>query len=87
MAERASSPPERKEIAPDTIHLIDVVVVREGEAVSSKWGIHPQLKRDLEPAEWEEVSGHMNRVVAIAGSKFAQQLSRHEGNPPGQGTA
>ena len=87
MAERASSAPGRQEVTPDTIHLIDVVVVREGEMVSSKWGIHPQLKRDLEPAEWEEVSGYMNRVVAIVGSKFSQQLSRHEGNTPGQGTA
>jgi hypothetical protein len=55
--------------------------------VSSRWGIHPQLKRDLAPPEWEELNDHMNRVVALVGSKFVQQLSKHEGNIPGQGTA
>ena len=88
MAERSSPPPKAKpEEAPNTIQLINVVVVREGEMVSSRWGIHPQLKRDLAPSEWEELNDHMNRVVALIGSKFVQQLSKHEGNIPGQGTA
>jgi hypothetical protein len=29
----------------------------------------------------------MNRVTAIVGAKFAQQLSRDEGNSAGHGTA
>ena len=88
MAERSSPPAEAKpEEAPNTIQLINVVVVREGEMVSSRWGIHPQLKRDLAPPEWQELNDHMNRVVALVGSKFAQQLSKHEGNIPSQGTA
>jgi len=88
MAESSSSPPGTKpKEAPDTIQLINVVVVRDGEMVSSRWGIHPQLKRDLSPPEWQEVNDHMNRVVAIVGSKFVEQLSKHEGNIPGQGTA
>ena len=88
MAERLSPPPGAKpQEAPDTIQLINVVVVRDGEMVSSRWGIHPQLKRDLAPPEWQELNDHMNRVVAIVGSKFAEQLTKHEGNIPGQGTA
>jgi hypothetical protein len=87
MAEAAQPPGTKTSTAPDTIHLINVIIVREGETVSSRWGIHPQLKRDLAPGELQEVTEHMNRVVAIVGSKFAEQLSRHEGNAPGQGTA
>lgn len=90
MAERSSSPtggaaPQGE--APNSIQLINVLVDREGEQVSSKWGIHPQLKRDLSPAEWQELSEHMNRVTAIVGAKFAEQLSTDEGNTQSKGTA
>src|SRR2546425_697715 len=68
MAERvpgSPEPPGAQDSAPNTIQLINVLVMREGETVSAKWGIHPQLKKDLIPAEWEELSEHMNRVTAI----------------------
>ena len=90
MAERSSGqPPEAgaQGATPNRIQLINVLVVREGEQVSSQWGIHPQLKQDLDPSEWQEISEHMNRVTAIVGAKFAQQLSQDEGNAPGHGTA
>src|SRR3989475_1520716 len=64
MAERvpgSPEPPGAQDSAPNTIQLINVLVMREGETVSAKWGIHPQLKKDLIPAEWEELSEHMNR--------------------------
>jgi hypothetical protein len=79
--------PEPKGTTPSSIQLINVLIVREGEMVSSKWGIHPQLKQDLAPSEWQELSEHMNRVTAIVGAKFAEQLSQDEGNAPGHGTA
>lgn len=90
MAEQASGPPAgagAPENVPNTIQLIHVQVVRQGDLVSSQWGIHPQLKRDLAPSEWQELSDHMNRVTAIVGAKFAEQLSAKEGNTPAQGTA
>ncbi len=90
MAERSSGqPPEAgaQGAAPNRIQLINVLVVRNGEQVSSQWGIHPQLKQDLAPSEWQELSEHMNRVTAIVGAKFAEQLSKDEGNAPGRGTA
>jgi hypothetical protein len=90
MAERSSeqpSGPGAHGTAPSSIQLINVLVAREGETVSSKWGIHPQLKQELDPSEWQELSEHMNRVTAIVGAKFAQQLSQDEGNAPGHGTA
>ncbi len=90
MAERtsgSSSGPDTPGSAPASIQLINVLVVREGEQVSCKWGIHPQLKQDLSQPEWQEVSEHMNRVTAVVGAKFAEQLSRDEGNTPGTGTA
>lgn len=90
MAERSPEQPAGPDTqgpAPSSIQLINVLVVREGELVSSKWGIHPQLKQDLAPSEWQELSEHMNRVTAIVGAKFAEQLSQDEGNAPGSGTA
>jgi len=90
MAERvpgSPEPPGAQDSAPNTIQLINVLVMREGETVSAKWGIHPQLKKDLIPAEWEELSEHMNRVTAIVGAKFVEQLSQDEGNTSGLGTA
>lgn len=90
MAERSPEQPAGPDAqgpAPSSIQLINVLVVREGELVSSKWGIHPQLKQDLAPSEWQELSEHMNRVTAIVGAKFAEQLSQNEGNAPGSGTA
>jgi hypothetical protein len=73
--------------APKTIQLIHVLVDRVGEQVSSKWGIHPQLKKELSPPEWQELSEHMNRVTAIVGAKFAEQLETEEGNTSSKGTA
>ena len=87
MAERSPEQPDAPGQAPASIQLINVLVTREGELVSSKWGIHPQLKQDLAPSEWQELSEHMNRVTAIVGAKFAEQLSQDEGNAPGHGTA
>ena len=90
MAERvpgSPQPPGAQDSAPNSIQLINVLVMREGEMVSAKWGVHPQLKKDLIPAEWEELSEHMNRVTAIVGAKFVEQLSKDEGNTSGRGTA
>ena len=90
MAERSPEQPAgpgTQGATPNRIQLINVLVVREGETVSSQWGIHPQLKQDLAPSEWQELSEHMNRVTAIVGAKFVEQLSRDEGNAPGHGKA
>ena len=89
MAERSPEQPAGPGpgAATNRIQLINVLVIREGEQVSSQWGIHPQLKQDLGQTEWQEISEHMNRVTAIVGAKFAQQLSQGEGNSPGHGTA
>jgi hypothetical protein len=90
MAERVPGSPQPSGApggGPNTIQLINVLVVREGEMVSSKWGIHPQLKKDLAPTEWQELSEHMNRVTAIVSAKFVEQLSKDEGNTSGRGTA
>jgi hypothetical protein len=90
MAERSPGPPAGaapQGEAPKAIQLIHVLVDREGEQVSSKWGIHPQLKKDLSPSEWQELSEHMNRVTAIVGAKFAEQLTADEGNTQAKGTA
>src|SRR5207247_10158875 len=89
MAERVPGSPQpsgAQDGAPNSIQLINVLVMREGEMVSAKWGIHPQLKKDLIPAEWEELSEHMNRVTAIVCAKFVVQFAEYEGNTSGLGT-
>src|SRR5437867_13074477 len=90
MAERVPGSPQpsgAQDGAPNSIQLINVLVMREGETVSAKRGIHRQRKKDLIPAEWEELSEHMNRVTAIVGAKFVEKLWKDEGNRSGRGTA
>jgi hypothetical protein len=58
-------------------------VSREQKKVAAQWALHPQLKQDLLPAEWEEVSKLMGEVTNLVGKRFAQVLSETEPDPPG----
>jgi hypothetical protein len=65
------------------VELLRVVVSREQKKVAAQWALHPQLKQDLLPAEWEEVSKLMGEVTNLVGKRFAQVLSETEPDPPG----
>ncbi len=65
------------------VELLKVVVTREGLKVSAQWGIHPQMKKDLRPEEWKELSDLMARITSIVGDRFAQILSDAEPDQPG----
>lgn len=65
------------------VELLRVVVSRDQKKVAAQWALHPQLKQDLLPAEWEEVSKLMGDVTNLVGKRFAQLLSEAEPDQPG----
>jgi hypothetical protein len=71
--------------APSTwdVELLRVLVTRKGTQVDAQWAIHPQLKHDLRPEEWKEVTDLMAKVSDIVGNRFAEVLSSVEPDPPG----
>ncbi len=58
------------------VELLRVLVSRKGTQVEAQWAIHPQLKQDLMPQEWQEVSDLMGKVSGIVGNRFSQVLSQ-----------
>ena len=64
------------------VELLRVLVSRKGTQVDAQWAIHPQLKQDLPPQEWQEVTDLMAKVTAIVGTKFSQVLAQVDPEPP-----
>jgi hypothetical protein len=65
------------------VELLRVLVSRKGTRVDAQWAIHPQLKQDLLPTEWNEVTDLMAKVTTIVGARFSEVLSNVEPDPPG----
>ncbi|HET8579906.1 MAG TPA: hypothetical protein VFL31_02830 [Nitrospiraceae bacterium] len=65
------------------VELLKVVVTREGQKVTAQWAIHPQIKHDLLPDEWKELSEIMTQVTNLVGTRFARVLSETEPDQPG----
>jgi len=65
------------------VELLRVLVSRKGTRVDAEWAIHPQLKQDLLPTEWQEVTALMAKVTGIVGTRFSQVLSQADPEPPG----
>jgi hypothetical protein len=64
------------------VELLHVLVSRKGSQVEAQWAIHPQLKQDLLPHEWQEVTDLMAKVSAIVGTRFSQVLSKADPELP-----
>jgi len=64
------------------VELLRVLVSRKGTQVDAQWAIHPQLKQDLLPREWQEVTDLMAKVTGIVGTRFSQVLMRADSEPP-----
>ena len=64
------------------VELLHVLVSRKGSQVEAQWAIHPQLKQDLLPHEWQEVTDLMAKVSTIVGNRFSQVLSQADPEPP-----
>lgn len=65
------------------VELLRVLVSRKGTQVDAQWAIHPQLKQDLLPEEWKEVTDLMAKVTTIVGARFSEVLLNVEPDPPG----
>jgi hypothetical protein len=65
------------------VELLHVNVSRKGKGVNAEWAIHPQIKQDLQPEEWKEISQLMAQVTDIVGRRFSQILTDVEPDPPG----
>ena len=63
------------------VELLRVLVSRKGTQVDAQWAIHPQLKQDLLPQEWQEVTDLMAKVTGIVGTRFSQVLAQAEPEP------
>jgi len=64
------------------VELLRVLVSRKGTQVDAQWAIHPQLKQDLLPKEWQEVTDLMAKVTGIVGTRFSQVLEQADSEPP-----
>jgi len=64
------------------VELLRVLVSRKGTQVDAQWSIHPQLKQDLLPQEWQEVTDLMAKVTGIVGTRFSQVLTQADPEPP-----
>ncbi len=64
------------------VELLRVLVSRKGTQVDAQWAIHPQLKQDLLPQEWQEVTDLMAKVTGIVGTRFSQVLTQADPDPP-----
>jgi hypothetical protein len=64
------------------VELLRVLVSRKGTQVDAQWAIHPQLKQDLLPQEWQEVTDLMAKVTDIVGTRFSQVLTQADPEPP-----
>jgi len=63
------------------VELLRVLVSRTGTQVDAQWAIHPQLKQDLLPQEWQEVTDLMAKVTGIVGTRFSQVLTQADPEP------
>ena len=64
------------------LELLRVLVSRKGTHVDAQWAIHPQLKQDLLPQEWREVTDLMAKVIGIVGTRFSPVLAQADPAPP-----
>ena len=65
------------------VELLRVNVSRRGTLVNAEWALHPQIKQDLGPDEWKEITQLMAKVTDIVGHRFSQILTDVEPDPPG----
>jgi hypothetical protein len=81
MAQPPNNPSDAKPVR--EVELMKVVVSRNGKQVTAEWAIHPQMKVDLLPKEWQEVSDLMGKITSLVGRRFADILAKAEPDPPG----
>lgn len=87
MASQSPPPKSGAEATPQPevwdVELLRVLVSRKGKQVNAEWAIHPQIKQDLQPAEWKELADLMAKVSTLVGNRFSKILVAAEPDPPG----
>ena len=73
-----ASPEQSDNPATWDVELLRVLVSRTGTQVDAQWAIHPRLKEDLLPGEWQEVTDLMTKVTDIVGHRFSEVLLKAE---------
>ena len=63
--------------SPET-EILHVIIQRDGKQVNAKWGLHPNLKEELKPEEWKELTEIMGKVTNIVSKRFSQILTQAE---------
>lgn len=84
MAQTSQQPAQAPTNSPET-EILYVVIQRDGQQVSAKWGLHPNLKEELKPEEWKELTEIMGKVTTLVGNRFSQVL--HQAEEDAAGTA
>jgi hypothetical protein len=84
MAQSTSGTSQATTNPPET-EILHVVIQRDGKQVSAKWGLHPNLKEELKPEEWKELTEIMGKVTTLVGNRFSQVL--HQAEEDASGTA
>ncbi|MGD9850948.1 MAG: hypothetical protein AB7T38_06760 [Nitrospirales bacterium] len=81
MAQSSSDTGSTSSQAPSNVpetEILHVAVQREGQQVSTKWGLHPSLKDELKPEEWKELTEIMGKVTTLVGNRFSKVLNKAE---------
>ena len=81
-SEQKPSISETKQTRVET-EILTVHVERDGQHVSAKWGLHPQLKEELTPEEWKEVTDIMGTVTDVVGKRFSEILAQGQADAGG----
>ncbi|UVT16587.1 MAG: hypothetical protein H8K04_03215 [Nitrospira sp.] len=53
------------------IKLVSLMSSVSGEEVETRWGLHPQFRNDLTPAELQQLTKLLNQVAKILGERYA----------------
>ncbi|MBM4127169.1 MAG: hypothetical protein FJ247_07440 [Nitrospira sp.] len=53
------------------IKLVSMMSNVSGEEIETRWGLHPQFREDLTPAELQQLTKLLNRVAKIVGERYA----------------
>jgi hypothetical protein len=77
MAQSSPEPSQEATNSPET-EILHVVIQRDGKQVSAKWGLHPNLKEELKPEEWRELTEIMGKVTTLVGNRFSKLLNQAE---------
>ena len=62
------------------IKLVSLMSNVSGEEVETRWGLHPRFRKDLTPAELQQLTKLLNRVAKILGERYAAVAFSEEWN-------